>query len=263
MEHSDFLPSFPRRFVSFASRYRRCALGFAPADARRSAHEPGVVYRTPQNRFINGDDRISQVPGGPRYERALLFDPGETSALGHCRASVLSSALLTASTPATTTISRLYPTARPFAVYASQGELPQPPRKTRFRMAGLPFRAGLVTRWVPAKGFRSSHPPFPGFAWRTRRPYLPLDEAHVSPERFYFRWQLPHVAGFPDLGVLPASLTSARSLVLLRRIVAERGIGRPMPTPHIHSVRSSSLRAAAKVSRTLTMGLAINLIESR
>ena len=33
--------------------------------------------------------------------------------------------------------------------------------------AGQPYRAGLVTRWVPTKGFRSSHPPFPGFAWRT------------------------------------------------------------------------------------------------
>ena len=32
---------------------------------------------------------------------------------------------------------------------------------------GQPFRAGLVTRWVPAKGFRSSRPPFPSFAWRT------------------------------------------------------------------------------------------------
>src|SRR6266436_3015745 len=42
-----------------------------------------------------------------------------------------------------------------------------PPRKTRFRMAGQPFRAGLITRWVPAKGFRSSHPPFPSFTWRT------------------------------------------------------------------------------------------------
>ena len=32
MKHSDFLPPFPRCFVSFATRYRRCALGFAPAD---------------------------------------------------------------------------------------------------------------------------------------------------------------------------------------------------------------------------------------
>jgi hypothetical protein len=34
-------------------------------------------------------------------------------------------------------------------------------------MAGQPFRAGLTTRWVPMKGFRSFHSPFPSFAWRT------------------------------------------------------------------------------------------------
>jgi hypothetical protein len=34
--------------------------------------------------------------------------------------------------------------------------------------AGQPYRAGLVTRRVPTKGFRSSPPPFPSFAWRTQ-----------------------------------------------------------------------------------------------
>ena len=33
------------------------------------------------------------------------------------------------------------------------GWVTPPPRKTRFRMAGQPFRAGLTTRWVPLKGF--------------------------------------------------------------------------------------------------------------
>jgi hypothetical protein len=77
-------------------------LGFAPADARRSICGPGLVYRTPQNRFLDGGDRSSQVPGGPHCVHALLSDPGGTSALGHYRASVLSSALCTTSTPATT-----------------------------------------------------------------------------------------------------------------------------------------------------------------
>ena len=40
-----------------------------------------------------------------------------------------------------TLISRLNHTARTLAVYASQGR--PPPRKTRFRLAGHPFRAGL------------------------------------------------------------------------------------------------------------------------
>jgi hypothetical protein len=42
----------------------------------------------------------SQVPGGPHYTRALLFDPGGTVARGHCCASMLPSAKLTASAPA-------------------------------------------------------------------------------------------------------------------------------------------------------------------
>jgi len=50
--------------------------------------------------FPYGDDRTSQVSAGPRYERALLFDPGGTAALGHYRALVLSFAIWTASTPA-------------------------------------------------------------------------------------------------------------------------------------------------------------------
>jgi len=34
-------------------------------------------------------------------------------------------------------------------------------------MTGQSFRAGLITRWILTKGFRSAHSPFPGFAWRT------------------------------------------------------------------------------------------------
>jgi hypothetical protein len=51
VRHSDFLPPLPRCFVSFASRYRRCALGFVPAGARRYSCGPGVVNRAPQNRI--------------------------------------------------------------------------------------------------------------------------------------------------------------------------------------------------------------------
>jgi hypothetical protein len=75
------------------------------------------------NRFFDGNDRTSQVPGGPHSERALLFDPGGTSALGHYRASMLPSAQRTASAPTTMLISGLNHTARPFAVYASQSGL--------------------------------------------------------------------------------------------------------------------------------------------
>ena len=135
MKHSDFLPPLPRCFVSFASRYRRCALGFVPAAARRYSCGPGVVHRNPQTGFTDGDGRTSQVPGEPQYERAVLFDPGGTSALDHCRASVLSSAVLTTSTPTISKISRLNHTARSLAVYASQGGLPH-------------HRARLASGWL-------------------------------------------------------------------------------------------------------------------
>jgi hypothetical protein len=92
VKHSDFLPPLPRRFVSFASRYRRCALGSLPQTQGTTSVGQGIVYRIPVAGYFDGGDRISQVPGGPHYERALLFDPGGTSALGHCRASVLRSA---------------------------------------------------------------------------------------------------------------------------------------------------------------------------
>src|SRR5260370_41516691 len=47
---------------------------------------------------------------------------------------------------------------------------------------------------------------------------LPLYGAHVSVERLPFRWPLPHVAGSPDLRVLSASLTAARSSGLPRLV---------------------------------------------
>ena len=121
----------------------------------------------PVTGYFDGDDRISQVPGGPHYERALLSDPGGTSALGYCRALVLSSAKWTASTPATNTNFGAQSHGPLTHCLRFAEWIAPPPRKTRFRMAGQTFRAGLITRWVPAKGFRSSHPPFPSFTWRT------------------------------------------------------------------------------------------------
>ena len=47
---------------------------------------------------------------------------------------------------------------------------------------------------------------------------LPLNGAHVAQERFNFCWPLPHVVGSPDLGVLSASLTSAKSSGLPRLV---------------------------------------------
>ncbi len=168
VEHSDFLPPLPRCFVSFASRYRHAPWTSLPQLQDATAASQGLFTGLPHTGSIGGGDRTSQVPGEPHYERALLFDPGGTSALGPYCASMLPSAFLTASAPA----------IRYFGAQSHgpltrclrfAGWVTPPPRKTRFRMAGRPFRAGLTTRWVPMKGFKSSHSPFPDFAWRTRK----------------------------------------------------------------------------------------------
>ena len=95
----------------------------------------------------------SQVPEEPHYERALLFDPGGTSALGHYCASMLPSAFLTASAPA----------IRYFGAQSHgplthclrfTGWVAPPPRKTRFRMAGRPCPGGSGYPLGPIERFQ-------------------------------------------------------------------------------------------------------------
>ena len=47
--------------------------------------------------------------------------------------------------------------AHGLAVYASQAAVTHGPRKTRFRLVVNLYRAGLVTRRVSMRSFRSSH----------------------------------------------------------------------------------------------------------
>jgi hypothetical protein len=70
----------PSRVASFPSLRGTVAAPWAslpqPHDA--TAAGLGLFIGLPKTGFIDGDDRTSQVPGGPHYERALLFDPGWT-----------------------------------------------------------------------------------------------------------------------------------------------------------------------------------------
>ncbi len=117
--------------------------GASPSGARV---DQGLVHRVPRpGYFTNGDDEISQVPGGPFHARALLFDPGETSAPGHHGAPVLPSAFFTASALARTSLSGLDRTAHELAVYASQPGSP-------------PGHARLASGWWPAVPGRGSTP---------------------------------------------------------------------------------------------------------
>jgi hypothetical protein len=120
------------------------------------------------NRIRYGGDRTSQVPGGPRCERALLSDPGGTSALGRYRASMLSSTKWKASTPTTNTNFGAQSHGLPTRCLRFAGWITPPPRKTRFRMAGQPCPGGSDYPLGPIERFQVIHPPFPGFAWRTQ-----------------------------------------------------------------------------------------------
>jgi hypothetical protein len=116
---------------------------------------------------MNGDDRTSQVPGEPHCERAMLFDPGGTSALGHCRASVLSSAIWD-DVDSHDLLNFEAQSHGPLThCLRFAGWVAPPPRKTRFRMAGQPCPGGTDYPLASNERFQLIHPPFPGFAWRT------------------------------------------------------------------------------------------------
>jgi hypothetical protein len=165
-EHSDFLSPIPPHFVPFVRRYRRCALGFAPAGARRSTCGPGGYLPDSPYRFLRR--RRQDLPGSWRTpcERAVLFDPGGILTLGHYRASMLPSTFSTVSASATTVLSGLNHTAHAFAVYASQDELLH--RHARLASGWLASLSGRDWHPLgPNERFQVLLPPFPGFTWRT------------------------------------------------------------------------------------------------
>ena len=102
MRCSESRPPVPPHFVSFVWRYHRCTPASLPSVRRAAPWAGGFcsTLRLPPSGSWGGDDRASQVPGGPPYARALLSDPDGTSAPGHYNASVQPSAFGTASAPA-------------------------------------------------------------------------------------------------------------------------------------------------------------------
>ena len=124
----------------------------------------GLLTGLPKTGFIGGDGRTSQVPGGPCCERALLSDPGGTSALGRYRASMLSSTNWKASTPTTNINFGAQSHGLPTRCLRFAGWITPPPRKTRFRMAGQPCPGGSGYPLGPTERFQVVHPPSPGFA---------------------------------------------------------------------------------------------------
>ena len=173
---SDAPPSFRPHFVSFAWPYHvpaavSCAGHDAtPAGPRRLPDEPGVCSAGCPVPALN-----VETMGPPRFlgdpcVHALAFDPGGTAAPSPYGASVLPSAVMTASAPAISTF---------------RGSIPRPAHSLSTpRLRGLlPVCARLATGCrlrlpgglVPAESHYKVYmlcllhctPPCPGFAWRT------------------------------------------------------------------------------------------------
>jgi len=153
--HSDFLPPLAPHFVAFAWRYHRCGHSFAPGPAGRCPPRPG--FWSPGSHTGISRWRRQDLPGSwaPRRIHAVALRPRWDLRARPYGASVLPSAVSTASAPTTISISRLNDAACMLAVYASQPRLSVDvqPRKTRFRPVASLGRAGLATRRGAPKGF--------------------------------------------------------------------------------------------------------------
>ena len=123
--HCDFLPSFPPRFVSFAWRYHGITHISLPPPLRAAASGQGLLPGIPVRECFRGDDRISQVPGEPRFPFAHVLRPRPAPVcLTACGTSGVAPALRTTKAPTIRTISRLNSMAFGLAVYASRCRLP-------------------------------------------------------------------------------------------------------------------------------------------
>ena len=161
-------PCRPRtRLVCSRAGSRMVPLVRSSSRCGTTAARPGVDLGDPD--AVVSMQRRPGLPGswGAPCAHAVVSDPVGVVAPGPCGATMLPSASVTASASATNALSGL--NTRPthsLSTLRSRGCAPGP-RKTRFRSAGQPYRAGLITRWAPIEGFNLWFPPSPGFAWRT------------------------------------------------------------------------------------------------
>ena len=116
----------------------------------------------------DGNDRDSQVPGEPWCAHAVFSDPGRTTASCHNDAAARPPFAERRRLPARGNFGAqshgLGTGCLRFAPWVTRTG-----RKTRFRSLARLSRAGLVTRRVPTKGFRSNRyisSPFPKLSWR-------------------------------------------------------------------------------------------------
>ena len=129
--------------------------------ARRNNCEPGIVY--PESPT---PDSLAEATGPPRFlEDPIMNVPCSSTPAGPPRSATAAHRYCLPPNS-----QRRLPRYRNFGAQSHgpltrclrfAGWVAPPPRKTRFRTAGQPFRAGLITRWVPSKGFRFTPFSFP------------------------------------------------------------------------------------------------------
>ena len=106
--------------------------------------------------------------GNPDCALALLFDPGGTNGIRPVRRPGAAPTASTAEAPAGIAFEAQ---SHGFGTGCLRfaGRVTPTPRKTRFRLSARLFRAGLITRRVPPKGFTmypTCDPPFPSSTQR-------------------------------------------------------------------------------------------------
>jgi hypothetical protein len=152
----------PSRATSLPSLHATSrTFGFAAACVRRNAHGPGLCYLPDSPPPVSS----TETTESPRF----LENPNINVPCPATPARPLRSATTALSVPASAKqITSSLATNTNFGAQSHglcarclrfAGWSAPPPRKARLRMAGQPFRAGLDTRWVLIKGFRSFHSP--------------------------------------------------------------------------------------------------------
>jgi hypothetical protein len=151
-----------------------CAV-FRAHQPRRSAGGTGeLVSRFPSRPIAVETIGPPRFPGGPRGHRPCSSTPvGSIPRFGPSAARSTRPPLLTRTKAPTPSFRGSI--ARPLTSLSTlrRGGYP-PPRKTRFRLLVRLYRAGLVTRRVPTKGFERVLSSFPELSWRKVRSCIGL-----------------------------------------------------------------------------------------
>ena len=174
MRRSDARPSLsPRFLVSLGDTIPCACVRLSAAARRRPAARSFRVGQPHASIYRDGEDRASQVPGGPSCVYALFLDPGGTGRTRSVRcADTAPAPSYGEGSHASVNFGARSPGLDTRCLRLAAGVAPTR-RQTRFRLLTKLYRAGLVTCKAPSKGFDDDPyipSSFPKLSWRKRRP---------------------------------------------------------------------------------------------